>query len=86
MGSRSRGDTKSVTFDDEEEPTTSFQQRLTSLGTPPQIINPIDPQQLSMGYFPSLQQHSLGGRGRGTFARYRGGGRERGSYTSKKYS
>ena len=40
MGNRSRGDTQSLTFDDEEEPTISFQQWLKSFGKSQQIINP----------------------------------------------
>ena len=40
ISSRSRSEAKSVTFDDEEEPIISFQQRLKQFGTPPQVINP----------------------------------------------
>ena len=72
ISSRSRGETKSVTFDDEEEPIISFQQRLKAFGTPLQVINPTNPQHVSMD-FPSSLQQLTGGRGRGEFARYRGG-------------
>ena len=49
IDSRSRGEVKSATFDNEEEPVTSFQQRLKQLGTPLQVINPIDHQNISVG-------------------------------------
>ena len=78
INSRNRGEKKSVTFDDEEEPVISFQQRLKAFGTPLQVINPKNPQHFSMD-FPSSLQQSTGGRGRGLFARYGGGrGRVRG--------
>ena len=91
IGSRSWGEAKSVTFDNEEEPVTSFQQRLKQFGTLPQGINPTNHQQFSAGYPSSLQQNSNGGRGRGAYAWCGGGrGRERGpgreSYLSKEYS
>ena len=70
ISSKSRGETKSVTFDDEEEPITSFQQRLKQFGTPPQVINPTNQHHWNNGYPSSLQQQSNGGRGRGAFARY----------------
>ena len=76
ISSRSRSEAKSVTFDDEEEPISSFQQRLKQFGTPPQVITPTNHQTFSTGYLPSLQ-HSIGGRGNGAYARY-GGGRGRG--------
>ena len=76
VSSRSRSEAKFVTFDDEEEPITSFQQRLNRFGTPPQVITPINHQTFSTGY-PSSLQHSIGGRGNGAYARY-GGGRGRG--------
>ena len=67
MKSKGRSETKSVTFDNEEEPITSFQQRLETFWIPPWTINPI-----------SLQQYSKEGRDQGAYARYRGGGRGRG--------
>ena len=76
VSSRSRSEAKSVTFDDEEEPITSFQQRLKQFGTPPQVITPTNHQTFSTGY-PSSLQHSIAGRGNGAYARY-GGGRGRG--------
>ena len=76
ISSRSRSEAKSVTFDDEEEPNSSFQQRLKQFGTPPQVISPTNHQTFSNGYASSLQ-HSIAGRGNGAFARY-GGGRGRG--------
>lgn len=77
ISSRSLGK-KSVTFDYEEEPVTSFQQRLKAFGAPPQMITPIDPQQFSTRYPSLFQQHSTGGSGRGDYARYEGGNRGRG--------
>ena len=71
VSSRSRSEVKSVTFDDEEEPITSFQQRLKQFGTPPQVITPTNHQTFSTGYLSSLQ-HSIGGRGNGAYARYGG--------------
>ena len=82
-GSRSRGETKFVIFDDDEEPVTSIQQRLNVLGTPPQIIDPTDPQHFSMRYPSSLQHYSTGGRGRRAYVRY-GGGRGRGRSLGKR--
>ena len=76
ISSRSRSEAKSVTFDDEEEPISSFQQRLKQFGTPPQVISPTNHQTFSNGYASSLQ-HSIAGRGNGAYARY-GGGRGRG--------
>ena len=79
ISSKSRGETKSVTFDDEEEPITSFQQRLKQFGTPPQVINPTTQHQWTTGY-PPHQQQSNGGRGREAYARYiEGRGRCRGT-------
>ena len=46
ISSRSRSEAKSVTFDDEEEPTSSFQQRLKQFGTPPQVISPTNHQHI----------------------------------------
>ena len=90
IGSRSRSEDKSVTFDDEEEPITSFQQKLNQFGTPPQVINPTNHQTPFTGYPSLFQQHSNGDRGSGTYAKYRGGkGRGRGgrgSLPCKEYS
>ena len=90
ISSKSRGETKSVTFDDEEEPTTSFQQRLKKFGTPPQVINPTNQHLWNDGYPSSLQQQANGGRGRGAYARYGGGrggrGKGPGYGPSKGYS
>ena len=55
ISSRSRSKTKSVRFEDEEEPVTSFQQRFNDFDTPPQIINPTYPQKNSTGFLSSLQ-------------------------------
>ena len=68
ISSRSRSEAKSVTFDDEEGPITSFQQRLKQFGTPPQVITSTNHQKFSTRYPSSLQQHSNGGRGSGTYA------------------
>ena len=76
ISSRSRSEAKSVTFDDEEEPISSFQQRLKQFDTPPQVITRTNHQTFSTGY-PSSLQHSIAGRGNGAYARY-GGGRGRG--------
>ena len=90
ISSRSRSKTKSVTFEDEEEPVTSFQQRFKDFDTPPQIINPTYPQKNSTGFLSSLQQ-STGGRSHRAYTR-RGGGRSRdrskgrGPYQPKEYS
>ena len=73
IGIRSRGEAKPVTFNDEEEPISSFQQRIKQFWTPPQVVNPTTNQKFSTGYPSSLQQHSNGDRGRGTYARYEGG-------------
>ena len=90
VSSRSRGKTKSVTFDDEEELVTLFQKCLQAFGTPPQVIYLTYPQQFSMGIPSSLQQ-SNGGRGREIYAQYEGGrGRGRfqgrGLYQPEEYS
>ena len=77
IGIRKWGETKSVTFDDEEELVTSFQQRLKWFGTPPQVINPTYHQKFSAGYPSSLQQHSTWDRDRGAYVRYGG---DRGRY------
>ena len=69
MKGRDRGETKSKTFTNTEEPiTSSFQQRVKIIRIPPQIINPTP-----------LQQYSMGGRGCGAHTRYGGGDRGRGS-------
>ena len=62
LGSRVRGETKFVTFDNEKVPITSFHQRLKPFGTLPKTIHQT-----------SLQQQSKGGKGQGAYTRYRGG-------------
>ena len=73
IGNKSRGKSKSVTFDDIEELITSFQQRLKQFGTTPQVINPTIHHHFSAWYPSWLQQHSNGDRERGAYTRYVGG-------------